>query len=106
MARHPSKGFGSKTLETSPDLRRRQRSPEDKENTLPPKNRKAFGAKKYTSPKSRKPFNEISNSRKSVKIGTIVKNNLQNIVSENPEEIENKDWKTPQAKMCSHIENS
>ena len=62
MVRHPSKGFGGKTLEVSPDLKnRKQSNPQDKENVFTVKNRKAFGAKKYTSPKTRKPFEEISN---------------------------------------------
>ena len=107
MVRHPSKGLAAKTLETSPNPRRRQISPtEDKENTIAAKNRKTLGAKNFNSPKHRKPLSEISNQRKSVKIGTIVKNNMQNLVCENPEEIENKDWKTPQTKLQSINENS
>jgi hypothetical protein len=31
---------------------------------------------------------------------------MQNLSGENPEEIENKDWKTPQAKLSSLNENS
>ena len=45
LVRHPSKGQGPKTLETSPNLRRKQKSPQDKENHLAAKNRNAFGAK-------------------------------------------------------------
>ena len=63
MVRHPSKGLAAKTLETSPNPRRRQKSPttEDKENAIAAKNRKSLGAKNFTSPRLRKPFSEINN---------------------------------------------
>ena len=80
----------------SPDLRR---SPEEKENVFAVKNRKAFGVKNFKSPGARKPFDEITNERRSVKIGQIIKNNMQNFLGENPEELEKNVWKTPHTKI-------
>jgi hypothetical protein len=93
LPRAPSKNFG-KTIQIS-DLMQRKRSPEDKENTISVKSRKPFGVKIFASPGSRKPFNEITNERRSVKIGLIIKNNLENMSGENPEELEKNHWKTP-----------
>ena len=63
----------------SPDLRQRNRSPEDKENVIAVKNRKAFGVKNFASPRSRKPLGEINIEKRSEKIGKIIQNNLQNL---------------------------